>query len=89
MEFHGLRTTTIFNYLINYFILGLSAKAYLFTFEEIAGIVEKHLFNAWVEDDARHGTFVAGVRPPPRTMGVRKINLNPVYSLSLVLFFGL
>ena len=49
---------------------------YLYGFEEVTRVVEKHLFHAWVENNRRHWVLVARLGPPPAAMGVCKVYLH-------------
>jgi len=57
--------------------------------EEVTSIIEKHLFDTWVQDDGRHGTLVTRICPAPTAMGICKVDLNAVDSLCLVLLLCL
>jgi hypothetical protein len=52
--------------------------------EEVASVVKKHFFYAWIENDGGHGSLVSAIRPAPRTMSVGEVNLNTVDSLCFV-----
>lgn len=62
---------------------------YLFRLEKVARVGEEHLFHARVEHDRRHRALVPRVRPAPSAMRVRKVDLDAVYRLGLVLFLRL
>jgi hypothetical protein len=64
-------------------------QANLFGLQKVTRVGKKHFFDAWVEDDGGHGTFVAGVGPTPPPMGISKVNLYPMDRLGFVFLFRL
>jgi hypothetical protein len=64
-------------------------ETHLLRFQEVLGIVQKHLLDTRVENDAAHGTLVTGIGPSPRTMGVSKVYLDTMDCLGLVFLLGL
>ena len=57
--------------------------------EEVLGIAEEHLLDTRVEYDGGYGPLVAGIRPAPTAMRVRKVDLYTVDGLGLVLLLRL
>jgi hypothetical protein len=62
---------------------------HLFGLQKVTGVRHKHLFDAGVEDDRGHGTFVARLGPTPAAMGIGEIDLYPMDGFGFVFLFRL
>lgn len=57
--------------------------------QEVLGVVDQHLFHTRVQDDAVQRTLCPRIGPPPTSVGIGEVDLDPVNALGFIFLLRL